>query len=84
MWTPVILPNGKDTNYGFGFILRPYKGLSSQSHGGQVAGFVANFARFPEQEIATIVFLNRHRVSSRRVKEAVAHTFIPSLGPVPE
>jgi len=84
MWTPVILPNGESTEYGFGFALRPYKGLRSQSHGGQVAGFVANFSRFPDQEVAIIVFLNRYRVSSHRLKLAVLHTFMPSLGPIPE
>ncbi|KAA3616599.1 MAG: class A beta-lactamase-related serine hydrolase [Calditrichaeota bacterium] len=84
MWTPVILPNGKNTEYGFGWRVSPYKGLLSQSHGGQVAGFVANFARFPEQKAVIIVFLNRYRVSSNRIKLAVLHTFMPSLGPVPD
>ncbi len=82
-WTPAILPDGKSTGYAFGWSVRPYKGLKSQSHGGQVAGFVANFSRFPEQEVAIIVFLNRYRVSSSRLKVAVLHTFMPSLGPIP-
>jgi len=30
------------------------------------------------------VFLNRYRVSANRVKVAVLHTFMPSLGPIPE
>ena len=83
MWTPTVLPNGDNTGYAFGWSVSPYKGLTSQSHGGQVAGFVANFSRFPEQEAAIIVFLNRYRVSSRRLKVAVLHTFMPSLGPIP-
>ncbi|UCD23105.1 MAG: beta-lactamase family protein [Gemmatimonadota bacterium] len=83
MWTATILPNGEDTGYGFGWGLRPYEGLTSQNHGGQVAGFVANFARFPEQEAAIIVFLNRYRVSSGRLRVWVLHTFMPSLGPIP-
>jgi CubicO group peptidase (beta-lactamase class C family) len=83
MWTEVILPNGEDTGYAFGWSVRPYRGLTSQSHGGQVAGFVANFFRLPEQEAAIIVFLNRYRVGSGRVRVAVLHTFMPSLGPIP-
>ncbi len=83
MWTPTVLPNGDNTGYAFGWGVRPYKGLTSQSHGGQVAGFVANFSRFPDQEAAIIVFLNRYRVSSNRLKVAVLHTFMPSLGPIP-
>jgi CubicO group peptidase (beta-lactamase class C family) len=83
MWTEVILPNGENTGYAFGWSVRPYRGLTSQSHGGQVAGFVANFSRLPEQEAAIIVFLNRYRVGSGRVRVAVLHTFMPSLGPIP-
>jgi hypothetical protein len=84
MWTPVILLNGDSTGYGFGWSVKPYKELASQSHGGQVAGFVANFSRFPDQEAVVIVFMNRYRVGCGSVKEAVLHTFIPSLGPIPE
>ena len=76
MWTPTILPDGEDTGYAFGWSIRPYRGLVSQSHNGQVAGFVANFSRFPEQEAAIIVFLNRYRVSSGRLKVAVFDTFM--------
>ncbi len=83
MWTPAILPSGESTGYAFGWSVRRYKGLTSQSHSGQVAGFVANFSRFPDQEVAIIVFLNRYRVSSGRLKEAALHTFMPSLGPIP-
>ncbi|MCP4901172.1 MAG: beta-lactamase family protein, partial [bacterium] len=71
MWTPVTLPDGTNTKYGFGFIVRSYKDLESHGHGGQVAGFVANFYRFPDQEIATIVFLNRYRVSASPLKTSV-------------
>ncbi len=83
MWTAVILPNGENTGYAFGWSVRPYRGLASQSHGGQVAGFVANFTRLPEQEAAIIVFLNRYRVGSGRLRVAVLHAFMPSLGPIP-
>jgi CubicO group peptidase (beta-lactamase class C family) len=83
MWTSTVLPNGEDTGYAFGWSVGVYQGLTTQRHGGQVAGFVANFTRFPDQEAAFIVFLNRYRVSSGRVSRAVVHTFIPSLGPVP-
>ncbi|UCC82586.1 MAG: beta-lactamase family protein [Gemmatimonadota bacterium] len=83
MWTPVVLPDGESVGYGFGWGVGEYEGLTTQAHGGQVAGFVANFSRYPEQEAAVIVFLNRYRVSSGRVSRAVLHTFMPSLGPIP-
>lgn len=83
MWTPGILPNGDSTGYAFGWNVAPYKGHTSQSHGGQVAGFVASFSRFPDQEAAIIVFLNRYRVSGGRLKEALFDTFMPNLEPIP-
>lgn len=83
MWTPGILPNGNSTGYAFGWSVGPYKGQTSQSHGGQVAGFIANFSRFPDQEAAIIVFLNRYRVGSGRLKEALFDTFMPNLEPIP-
>jgi D-alanyl-D-alanine carboxypeptidase len=84
MWTPAVLPDGTNTEYAMGWRVTPYDGLRSQSHGGQVAGFVANFSRFPDQDAAIIVFMNRYRVSSGYVKVAVLHTFMPSLGAAPE
>jgi CubicO group peptidase (beta-lactamase class C family) len=83
MWTATVLPNGENTGYGFGWSVGPYRGLASQSHGGQVAGFVASFALYPEQDAAIIVFLNRYRVSGGRVRVAALPTFMPSLGPIP-
>jgi CubicO group peptidase (beta-lactamase class C family) len=84
MWKPAVLPDGTNTEYALGWRVTPYDGLRSQSHGGQVAGFVANFSRFPDQDAAIIVFMNRYRVSSGYVKAAVLDTFMPSLGAVPD
>lgn len=83
MWTAAVLPDGQSTNYGFGWELSPYQGLTRQQHGGMVAGFVARFSRFPDQEAAIIVFMNRFEVSSFHMMTAVLHTFMPSLGPIP-
>ena len=83
MWSPVTLPDGRNTGYGFGWRVTPYEGLASQGHGGQVGGFVANFSRFPDQEAVVIVFLNRYRVSSGALKVALLQTFMPTLGPLP-
>jgi CubicO group peptidase (beta-lactamase class C family) len=84
MWTSAVLPGGEDTEYALGWRVTPYMGLRSQSHSGQVAGFVAHFARYPDEEVAFIVFMNRYRVPLRPVAVALWHTFMPSLGPIPE
>jgi D-alanyl-D-alanine carboxypeptidase len=84
LWTPAVLPDGTNTEYGLGWRVTPYQGLRSQNHTGQVAGFVANFSRYPDQEAAVIVFMNRYEVRGTDIKVAVLHTFMPGLGPVPE
>ena len=80
MWERTQLPNGERTRYGFGWFVNPYNGLPRQYHGGQVAGFVAQFARFSEQEISVILFMNRYRADTRPVWRDVLHTYMPSLG----
>lgn len=77
MWTPAVLPDGEDTGYGFGWSVAEYRGHRAVGHNGQVAGFVASFVRLPEAEVALIVFANRYRVSSGRIRDIVAETFLP-------
>jgi len=79
MWTSVTLPNGTDTNYALGWMVAPDRGHRHIGHSGQVAGFVAYFGRYIEQEAAVIVFMNRYRVSSRTVKDMVLNTFMPDI-----
>ncbi len=83
MWTATILPNGENTGYGFGWGLEPYKDLTRIGHSGMVAGFVAMYSRFPDQEMSVMVFMNRYKVPSFQIQRAVLHTFMPSLGPIP-
>ena len=78
MWTSAILPDGTDTEYALGWSVKPDRGLKTISHGGQVGGFVAYFARYIDQKTSIIVFLNRYRVSSSTVKNIVLDTFMPS------
>ena len=78
MWTPAILPNGESTNYGLGWSVTPYKGLTTRRHSGQVAGFTAFFNRFPEQDLTFIVFLNRYRIRGR-IDGAIMDTFLTGI-----
>jgi len=77
MWTPAILPDGRNTNYGFGWRTGEYRGRWTVGHNGMVAGFVAAFLRIPEEEMAVIVFANRYRANSSRIRDAVLETFLP-------
>ncbi|MCG6949622.1 MAG: beta-lactamase family protein [Acidobacteria bacterium] len=84
MWTGAVLLDGNDTKYGFGWDVTPYRELTRQQHGGMVAGFVARFSRFPDQEAVFIVLMNRYEVTTFPIFKALVHTFMPSLGPIPE
>lgn len=77
MWTPAILPDGTNTHYGFGWRTGEYQGRPVVGHNGMVAGFVASFLRIPSEEMAVIVFANRYRASSSRIRDAVLETFLP-------
>lgn len=76
MWRPTILPDGTNTEYGLGWRVTPYGDVPSQGHSGQVAGFVANFTRIPDHEMAIIVFLNRYLVSTAYIRDLMLETFV--------
>jgi len=91
IWKPVELPNdesevgwGGFEDYGFGWLLGDYLEQRVQGHSGQVAGFVAEYWRFPDRGLSVVVFANRFRVNATPITLAVIHTFLPDLGPVPE
>ena len=77
MWKSAELSNGDETGYGFGWSLREYRGRRSMSHGGMVAGFVADFTRLPDDDLAIIVFANRYQISAGGIRDIVADAFVP-------
>lgn len=91
MWTPVQLPGGKRTewpgggfvDYGFGWEVTPINGVPAQHHSGQVAGFTAYFARFPQQDVAVVVFLNRYEVEAGPMMLRILRTLVPAVGSAP-
>jgi CubicO group peptidase (beta-lactamase class C family) len=91
IWKPVELPNDESDvgwdefgDYGFGWLLGNYLGQRVQTHSGQVAGFVADYWRFPDRGLSMVVFANRYLVDPTPITKAVIHTFMPDLGPVPQ
>jgi len=77
MWTSGVLENGDEIGYGFGWILREYRGRRSVEHGGKVAGFVADFMHLPDDGLAIIVFANRYEGDVRAIRDIVAELFLP-------
>jgi CubicO group peptidase (beta-lactamase class C family) len=76
LWTKTMLPDNRKIHYGFGWELYPYKGNQSMGHTGQVAGFLSSFDRFPDSNLAFILFLNLYDVSTE-IKYAAFDKFLP-------
>ena len=50
-WTPFILPNGLNTNYGYGWNITPVNKRTVIKHGGAINGFLSDADYIPEEEI---------------------------------
>jgi CubicO group peptidase (beta-lactamase class C family) len=75
---PVRLEDGTAADYGYGWFVRPVLGVPARGHSGQTAGFVAEYLRFPERDLAIVVFANRYGapISASRIARLVD----PALG----
>lgn len=76
MQEPYILSGGETTNYGFGLMIRDYRGLRHISHGGSDAGFRSHFGFFPERDLGIIILSNLGSFVPARMASAIADTFI--------
>jgi D-alanyl-D-alanine carboxypeptidase len=58
MWTPVRLPDGRDTRYGFGWMIWSREGNRVVEHGGSIHGFQTANLRLPDDRIYVAVLSN--------------------------
>jgi D-alanyl-D-alanine carboxypeptidase len=58
MTTPVVLPDGKSTHYGFGLGVGSVFGRPTVGHDGLVSGFTAENLTFPEDRVAIVLLAN--------------------------
>jgi D-alanyl-D-alanine carboxypeptidase len=59
MWTPAKLTDGTTSRYGFGWFVGSLYGRRRVGHGGNVNGFSAEIARFPDDSLTVIVLTNK-------------------------
>jgi CubicO group peptidase (beta-lactamase class C family) len=57
-FSPTPLPGGREGAYGYGFMVTRYRGLREIGHGGDISGFNAYLALYPEVDLAVIVLSN--------------------------
>ena len=58
MWTPVTLPDGTLTRYGFGWGIWSWQGHSVVEHGGRINGFSTANLRLPDDHLYVAVLSN--------------------------
>lgn len=58
MWTPVVLPDGRSTRYGYGWAAWTHEGHAVVEHGGSINGFSTANMRLPDDRIYVAVLSN--------------------------
>jgi D-alanyl-D-alanine carboxypeptidase len=64
MFTPVLLKNGKSTDYGLGVEVTTWNGHAAIAHSGEVSGFVSENVVFPADRAAIVVLTNEDASSA--------------------
>ena len=83
MWTPVKLKNGKTQNYGFGWFLNEVQGHHIIEHSGSWQGFKAFIARYVDDKLTVVLFVNLAQSDQAKIAHGVAAIYTPDLAPPP-
>ena len=71
-FTPPVLPNGKQTSYGFGWEIGEFHGAKAYRHSGGTMGFRTLILRLPERKTTIIVLANRNESKPGEIAESIA------------
>lgn len=58
MKTPLVLPSGSPTHYGYGLEIGELHGVTRIGHGGGINGFVSQLAWYPDPDVTVVVLSN--------------------------
>lgn len=72
MSTPFVLAGGGAVDYGFGLFIDSLDGHARVQHGGDIFGFNAMLARYPDDGVTVAVMSNSLPVSSNRVANGLS------------
>jgi CubicO group peptidase (beta-lactamase class C family) len=79
MLTPMLLADGSNTQYGFGWIVNDLKGHRRVRHGGSLPGFRAEYSRYDDDSLAVIVLVNADSIRTDAIALEVANHYIHGL-----
>ena len=74
--TPGRLASGRALEYAFGLEVREDRGLRVIEHGGDLVGYHAHFARYPERRLSMICLCNHAAIDARPLARAAADVFL--------
>lgn len=83
MLSPAVLTSGRRYPYGFGWFLDEARGHVIQEHGGAWQGFITQYTRLPDDDLAVIVLSNARTMAPARLALEVGALFNAALAPVP-
>ncbi len=72
MCTSAVLPDGRDTRYGFGLFVDELAGRKRIQHGGGIFGFNSILAWYPEADVHVAVISNSEALPSGKVADEIA------------
>ena len=75
-WLPLVLPNGKQTHYGFGWEIGDWHGLRTVRHGGSTIGFRTHILRVPDKEFTAIVLINRAQAKPEKIADRIVEIYL--------
>ncbi len=76
IWTPAKLNDGKDTGYGFGWVVRKIDGKLVVSHSGGTAGFTSNVVRHVDAKLTVVVLQNVQNGGAVKLSNDIAAWFL--------
>jgi D-alanyl-D-alanine carboxypeptidase len=79
MWTPFKFNDGKDSQYGLGWVIDEVNGRKRIGHGGTLNGFRSHFSRFVDDGITVIVLVNLAQGDPTAISRGIAAQYIPAL-----
>ena len=80
-WTPVTLPDGSSTRYGFGWFVDEDQGRVRLSHHGETSGFTNAIVKYPAQRLTVIVLTNRAGGEPWNLAQRLADLWLGTQGP---
>jgi CubicO group peptidase (beta-lactamase class C family) len=74
--TPNILPDGTNSEYGFGWRISNELGTLCYHHAGSTIGFRNEIQRYPEKKLTVIVLTNRNNADPGAIAKAIAEIYL--------